>query len=86
MQIYVDIRFLGSTSIKKVLPVFAPDLSYDDMVVSGGTEAMDGWMKFVGMPEGEERAKLRSALLEYCKLDTYAMVRIFEAMERLVTA
>jgi hypothetical protein len=80
---YVDIRFGGSTSVKKVLPVLAPDLSYKELEVSGGTEAMDGWMKYVEMQSGEDRDKLRDALLAYCKLDTYAMVRIFDEMERL---
>jgi len=80
---YVDIRFGGSTSIKKVLPVLAPDLTYEGMSVSGGTEAMDAWMKFVELPSGKERNQLREDMLEYCKLDTYAMVRIFEEMERL---
>lgn len=80
---YVDIRFGGSTSIKKVLPVVVPELSYEGKKVKSGTEAMDAWMKYVSMPAGKERAKLREALLEYCKLDTYAMVRIFENIERL---
>ncbi|WP_171172910.1 DUF2779 domain-containing protein [Ruegeria sp. HKCCA5929] len=81
---YVDIRFGGSTSIKKVLPVLAPDLTYEGMDIAGGTEAMDGWMKFIDQPHGAERERLRSALLEYCKLDTYAMVRIFEEIEKLI--
>jgi hypothetical protein len=35
---YVDIAFTGSTSIKKVLPVIAPDLSYKEMDVANGTD------------------------------------------------
>jgi len=33
--------------------------------------------------EGEERERLREALLEYCRLDTLAMVRIVEALARI---
>lgn len=82
-QGYVDIRFGGSTSIKKVLPVIAPDLTYEGMAVGNGTDAMEAWMKFVAMQNGKERDRLREEMLEYCKLDTYAMVRIFEEMERM---
>lgn len=80
---YVDIRFGGSTSIKKVLPVIVPDLSYSDMDISDGTMAMDGWKKMLAMSAGEKRDKLRKALLDYCELDTLAMVRIFEFVESL---
>lgn len=80
---YVDIAFGGSTSIKKVLPVIAPDLTYKGMDVANGTDAMEAWIRLINMPESPEKVELRRAMLEYCKLDTYAMVRIFETMERL---
>lgn len=80
---YVDIAFGGSTSIKKVLPVIAPDLTYKGMDVASGTDAMEAWIRLINMSECPEKAELREAMLEYCKLDTYAMVRIFEEMERV---
>ena len=80
---YVDIAFAGSTSIKKVLPVIAPDLTYAGMGVASGTDAMEAWIRLIAMPNGAEKDQLREAMLEYCKLDTYAMVRIFEEMERV---
>jgi len=81
---YVDIAFGGSTSIKKVLPVLARDLSYEGMDVADGTGAMEAWKRYLSMRDGPERDRLRDAMLEYCKLDTYAMVRIFEEMARLI--
>lgn len=80
---YVDIRFGGSTSIKKVLPVVVPDLSYDGMDVADGTAAMDAWAKMLDAPDDEARARLRQSLLEYCKLDSLAMVKILEVVESL---
>jgi hypothetical protein len=80
---YVDIAFAGSTSIKKVLPVIAPDLTYSGMDVASGTDAMEAWIRLITMPDDNSRDQLREAMLEYCKLDTYAMVRIFEEMERV---
>ena len=80
---YVDIAFAGSTSIKKVLPVIAPELTYSGMDVASGTDAMEAWNRLITMRNGVEKDQLREAMLKYCKLDTYAMVRIFEEMERV---
>jgi hypothetical protein len=32
----------------------------------------------------DEIAKTKTALLEYCKLDTYAMVKILDELKRIV--
>lgn len=81
---FVDVRFQGSSSIKKVLPVIAPDLTYAGLGISDGTAAMAGWKRMLALPVGPERDELRQDLLEYCKLDSYAMVRIFEEVERKI--
>ena len=81
---YVDIRFNGSTSIKKVLPVLVPELSYEGMEIADGTAAMDGWNKMINEADPEKRRELRKALLAYCELDTLAMVRIFQFAEGLI--
>ena len=78
---YVDIKFQGSTSIKKVLPVLVPELDYAGMDVASGTDAMEAWQRLIGLPAGQTKDDLRKSMLEYCKLDTLAMVRIFEFME-----
>lgn len=82
---YVDIGFSGSTSIKKVLPVCVPDLSYTGMDIADGTAAMQGWMAMLELPEGQEKNDKRTALLEYCKLDTFAMVKLFEFAQKLIS-
>ena len=81
---YVDISFGGSTSIKKVLPVIVPDLTYNNMAVTNGTDAMEAFTRILEMPDGADRKKLRHDMLEYCKLDTLAMVRIFEEMQKKI--
>lgn len=79
---YVDARFDGSTSIKKVLPVICPDLSYKELEVQDGASAMDAWQKMVSA-QGEESDQIAAALLGYCKLDTFAMVEIYRFLKRL---
>jgi hypothetical protein len=72
----------GSYSLKKVLPALLPELSYEGMEVSDGAMASDTWLKMITMEDPEEIEKLRKALLEYCELDTLAMVRILEKIKK----
>lgn len=69
---------MGSYSIKKVLPAIAPEVSYDDLIgVANGAEAMEAYDALEQLaPESGEHAELRRAMLEYCRLDTYAMVAL----------
>lgn len=76
--------FRGSFSIKKVLPVLVPDLSYDDLEVADGNAAIT---EFARMARGEILGDMieitRQHLLEYCKRDTYAMVKLHDTLIRL---
>ena len=73
--------FKGKTSIKKVLPVLCPDFSYKNLDIQSGTEAMENWHRIIFESLSEEEIiKIQNSLLEYCKLDTLAMVKIFKHM------
>lgn len=70
----------GSWSIKKVLPAVAPDLRYDalDGVQNGGM-AMDAYREAVSTNTTDVRKReIELQLLEYCGLDTWAMVRLWQ--------
>jgi len=79
-------REMGSSySIKQVLPALFPDdaeLDYHalDLVHDGG-EAMSAYTALSGKTP-EERQRIRAALLAYCRLDTLAMVRILQKLEK----
>lgn len=76
--LYVDYRFHGSASIKKVLPVLCPELGYSQLEIGEGTKAMLAWHEMVyGDGSAEEKAKIKRDLLTYCELDTWAMVGIW---------
>ena len=80
---YVDYRFHGSTSIKKVLPVLCPQFSYSDLQVQDGTMALDIWGRMVSDPDFRgDRDTTRKNLLAYCKLDTLAMVEIYKVLKQ----
>jgi len=82
---YVDARFNGYTSIKKVLPIICPDLSYKELDVQDGTAAMDAWSQMIDPDTAaDEKERIEKALLKYCKLDTFAMVEIYRFLEKLL--
>ena len=84
---YVDSRFKGSSSLKKVLPVMAPELSYDDLEIQEGAEASASWRKLIrGDMTDTERKQLRQAMLKYCERDTYAMVVLLERFKGVLPA
>lgn len=78
---FVDKDFYGSASLKNVLPVLAPDLLHQDLDISDGMQARREWMDTVldGVSE-DKKAKVLGELSEYCTLDTYGMVRIWEEL------
>ncbi len=79
---YVDARFDGSTSIKKVLPIICPKLDYKDLYVQDGASAMVSWERMINTDD-KEAAQIASALLSYCERDTFAMVEIYRFLNEL---
>lgn len=81
---YNDRRFKGSYSIKNVLPVLVPELSHKDLDINNGSLASESWaqMCFDGLSQAEAEA-IKAKLLEYCALDTLAMVKIYEKLADL---
>lgn len=85
LGLYVDYHFHGSASIKKVLPVLCPELSYKELDINEGTKAMLQWHVMVyGDISAEEKEKIKRDLLTYCKLDTWAMVEIWRKLHNLI--
>ncbi|OQB53835.1 MAG: hypothetical protein BWX97_00130 [Firmicutes bacterium ADurb.Bin146] len=80
---YYDDAMAGSYSIKYVLPAMFPDdinMDYNNLEgIKRGDEAMAAFRNMPNMSE-EEKQVVRNQLLEYCKLDTYAMVKIMKKL------
>jgi hypothetical protein len=75
----------GSYSIKPILPLLAPELSYKNLKgVANGDDAMGAYYAMSRADDPAEVARIRGELLEYCELDTLAMVRILERMREMV--
>lgn len=74
----------GSYSIKGVLPALIPELSYKEMGISSGGMAMSSFEQLQTETDIFKIAEIRQYLLEYCELDTFAMVKILEVLEKAV--
>ena len=76
----------GSFSIKSVLPALFPNdpaLDYHNLEgVHNGGDAMNLFPRIKDLPP-EEQQIARHNLLKYCELDTYAMVKLWEELERV---
>lgn len=82
---FVDKDFFGSYSIKYVLPVLVPELSYKELEVSDGLKARRLWMDtYLKGDNQDKKDQIYQELCEYCTLDTYAMVKIFKELENVV--
>ena len=79
---YLHPDFKGSWSIKNVLTVMIPELSYEDLKIGAGDQAMIAWWEMVtGNMPTVEIEKTKGDLLKYCELDTFAMVKILQKMQ-----
>jgi len=84
-QHYVHPDFRGSTSIKHVLPVLVPDLSYEGLSIREGATASERWwMMTAEETDNGERGSTAAALRKYCKLDTYAMYAIWKRLQQII--
>jgi hypothetical protein len=82
---YLHPGFKGSWSIKHVLPVMVPELSYKGMVIGKGDQASMAWWNMIfGQVDQREKEQLTEALLRYCELDTLAMVEIYRKLVELI--
>lgn len=66
----------GSYSIKQVLPAIVPELSYNDLTIGNGGDASTAFYNLKHTLDEQDVEQTRQALLEYCKMDTWAMVKL----------
>jgi hypothetical protein len=77
---YYTREMQGRSSIKKVLPALVPQLSYRDLEIQeGGTASATFSAMHKGKYAGDYKAT-RQHLLDYCQLDTLAMVKLLEVL------
>jgi hypothetical protein len=72
----------GSWSLKAVLPTIAADLAYDTLVeVKSGTDAQVGYVEAIDPATTPARREaIRSALSDYCRRDSEAMMVVLDRL------
>jgi len=83
---YVTPSMNGSYSIKYVLPALVPALAkaYKNLDgIQNGSQAMNAYPKLITMNKTEKQ-NIQKALLEYCKLDTLAMVEVLNKLKEVL--
>ncbi len=78
-------KMKGSYSIKAVLPVIEPTLSYSNLEIADGNMAMVEYARMNSSNDPAEVEEIRRRLLEYCTLDTLAMVRLLDKLHAMIT-
>ena len=85
LGIYIHPRFKGSWSIKNVLPVMVPELSYENLHINKGDKASMAWWNITfGNIDFGKKSELLNGLDKYCELDTLAMVEIFRKLTLMI--
>ena len=82
-NLYVHPDFLGKSSIKFVLPVLVPEFSYKALNIQKGDTASVRWYDCTVGSNLDEATQVYEDLLEYCCLDTLAMVKIYEVLGKV---
>ena len=77
---YYHPDFHGSFSIKQVLPVLVPQMSYDNLSIADGREASAAYQASLECEDPDERQRIHLALKEYCRQDTLAMLELRRAL------
>lgn len=74
----------GSHSIKSVLPALVPELSYNKLQITDGQMASNAYQQLMVESNANAIETIRKNLLDYCSMDTLAMVKILEVLEKTV--
>ncbi|RLA66632.1 MAG: DUF2779 domain-containing protein [Epsilonproteobacteria bacterium] len=85
---YYHPKFNGRYSIKVVLPVMFPnddELDYKKLgSIQNGGDAMDTFANLHLLKDSSKIDEIKKDLLAYCRLDTLAMVRIWEKLHQII--
>ncbi len=86
-KIYYNKKMNGRSSLKIVVPALFPgdkEFDYSNTGVNDGGEAAKMYCELKNLSRAKRKER-REELLKYCRLDTYAMVKIIEKLEDIVS-
>ena len=78
--IVYDATMKGAYSLKRIIEAVNPELSYEKLAISHGLDAV---YHYRNLSDDEEQDEVREALLSYCRMDTLAMVKVYQWLKTL---
>ena len=83
-QYFVHKDLCGKVSIKNVLPILTPHLSYSPLKIHDGATASLVWSRLISDElSNEDKIGFYGQLREYCALDSYGMYAIWRVLVEL---
>ncbi len=80
---FYDNEMRGHYSLKKVMPVFSNQVSYTDLSIQNGLNAV--WIyRTIQNASEEEQEKIRHDISTYCAMDTYAEYIVYHGLIQLL--
>ena len=73
----------GSYSMKTILPLLVPELKFSNLAIKNGISALTAFEKLQTESDLFKIEETRQALIEYCKMDTLGIAKIFEKLESI---
>jgi hypothetical protein len=78
---YKHYAFGNSNSLKSVLPVIVPELTYEELEIKDGADAQAVWDEMINIANKSDKDKMIKELRAYCRMDTLAMVEIHRKLQ-----
>ena len=80
--LYYHPKMRGTYSLKKLYAVINDNHGYNELDIDHGLKAVEAYRNLDSLSE-EERLKVRQELLEYCGMDTYAMLKLVNHLKKI---
>jgi hypothetical protein len=74
----------GGYSMKNILPALVPALSYEQISIRDGMDAMYVYQQLMYETDPAKKIKSTQDLLAYCQMDTLGLYEVFRYLERVV--
>lgn len=77
--LYYDSKMRGHYSLKSILPVFSKDVSYHNLDIQNGLNAVFAYRTY-DEKDDKEKQEVKKAISTYCQMDTYAEYIVYHGL------
>lgn len=77
--VYYENRMRGHYSLKNILPLFTDEVSYQQLAIHSGINAVMAYRTFDSV-DSQEQKKISQDIRNYCRMDTYAEYIVYHGL------